>query len=251
MGNGRYLYRLYALVPVVLLFLSCATSFDKRGQYHKVRSGESLWRIAAVYRVDVQKLAEFNNLLTPNQLTRGARIYIPKRKKKPGYKKLPFEGHLVVSAKTKKKQGKSKKGKRGARHAYSKPVKTYKGRFIWPVKKGRVSSKFGIRNGRRHDGLDISAPKGTPIKASDGGKAVFVGKMRGYGNIVLLRHRGEFFTAYAHNQKNLIKKGQVVKKGQVIAKVGRSGRATGNHVHFEIRNGQDARNPLFFLPERK
>jgi lipoprotein NlpD len=74
--------------------------------------------------------------------------------------------------------------------------------------------------------------------------------MRGYGKLILIRHSDNMFTAYSHNRSNGVKKGQRVKQGQVIARVGRTGRASGNHLHFEIRHGQTARNPLFFLPNR-
>ena len=74
--------------------------------------------------------------------------------------------------------------------------------------------------------------------------------MRGYGNLVLLKHGDDFFTVYAHNSVNLVKKGKRVKRGETIAKVGRTGRATGPHLHFEVREGTKARNPLFFLPKK-
>ena len=135
--------------------------------------------------------------------------------------------------------------------SYTKSIKIYRGRFKWPIKGGRVTSLYGMRNGRRHDGIDISAKQGTPLYASAAGKVAFSGKMRGYGNIILIRHKDDFFTAYAHNRKNGVRKGQTVKQGQQIGTVGRTGRASGPHVHFEIRHGQTARNPLFFLPERK
>jgi len=207
-----------------------------------VRTGESIWRIAKAYRVSLQELAEFNNIFSPNDVKVGMRLYIPKREKRAAFKKLPFDG---VS------KGGRRRGKRPRRYRYasSKKIQTYRGKFIWPVN-GRLSSRFGIRNGRRHDGIDITAKRGTPIKAASSGKIVFSGKMRGYGNLVLIRHKGDFFTAYAHNHRNKVRKGKMVKRGQVIASVGRTGRASGNHLHFEIRRGQTARNPLFFLPER-
>jgi hypothetical protein len=122
--------------------------------------------------------------------------------------------------------------------------------FIWPID-GIYMSGFGIRRGRRHDGIDLASKGGTPIKASANGEVVFSGRMRGYGNLVLVRHDGNYFTAYSHNRANLAEKGEKVKQGEVIAKVGRTGRATGNHVHFEIRKGQLAVNPLNYLPIKK
>ncbi len=235
---------LIVLVGASLLLNGCATSFDKRGRYHRVRHGDSIWRIAKSYRVDVQELAEFNNILHPADVQPGMRIYMPDKGKKGGYKKLPF-GQDVAAPPGKRGRYAGRRGNK-----YSKPIKTYRGRFIWPVD-GQLSSPFGMRNGRRHDGIDIRGRTGTPIKAAAKGKVVFSGKMRGYGNIILVRHSDDFFSAYAHNNRNRVKKGQEVKQGQVIGDVGRTGRATGSHLHFEIRHGQTARNPLFFLPERR
>jgi lipoprotein NlpD len=241
------------LACVFLLVLSaCATSFDKRGRYHKVRSGESIWSIARAYRVDLQGLAEENNIFDPKDVQPGTKLYIPERERKAAFKRLPIDmavkdaGGEIVEEPEPQKRG----GNKYSRDQSAREIKTFRGRFIWPVD-GKVTSLFGIRNGRRHDGIDISAKQGAPIKAADQGKCVFSDAMHGYGNLILIRHGGNFFTAYAHNSKNKVKKGQDVKKGQVIGLVGRTGRATGSHLHFEIRHGQRARNPLFFLPERK
>lgn len=235
---------LLSIIVAVVVSLGCATSFDRRGVYYKARMGDSIWRIARFYRVDVQELAEYNNLLDPNTVAPGMKLYIPPRDKKRTFKQLPFGTEVAAErapAKTTKK--------RWGADEYSKPVRTYRGRFDWPIE-GRVGSLFGIRNGRRHDGIDIGASQGTPIHASAAGRVAFAGQMRGYGNLILIRHEDDFFTAYAHNSENKVKQGCVVKKGEMIAKVGRTGRATAPHLHFEIRHGQTARNPLFFLPER-
>ncbi len=238
-----------SLRTIILLALisslgACATSYDKRGVYHKVRSGESPQRIARIYRVDVQELAEYNNILKPSDVRPGMKLYIPPKQRRSAFKKLPFEDGSSVA------RAGGKRGRRGVRApSYSGEIRTYRGRFLWPVD-GRLTSPFGMRDGRRHDGVDISAPSGTPIKAAAGGKVVYSGQMRGYGKLILVRHKDNMFTAYSHNEANRVKKGQMVKQGQVIARVGRTGRASGPHLHFEIRHGQTARNPLFFLPER-
>lgn len=232
------LLRTVLALMLLASFAACATSYDKRGVYHKVRSGDSIQRVAKIYRVDVQQLAEFNNILGPRDVKPGMKLYIPPRKRSASFKRLPFGSGRQVS--------KSRSGKRGPR--YSSTIQTYRGRFVWPTK-GRLTSPFGMRSGRRHDGIDIAAPSGTPIKAAAAGKVVFSGSMRGYGKLILIRHKDNMFTAYSHNKTNKVKKGQKVKQGQLIASVGRTGRASGNHVHFEIRHGQTARNPIFFLPD--
>ncbi len=239
----KKLLNISAVALVVLALAGCATSFDKRGVYHKVRGGESIQRIAKIYRTDVQTLAEYNNIFDAKNIKTGMRLYIPPLRKRAGFKKLPFGDDAKVS------RADWRSAKKRGRKAPSQKIKFYRGRFIWPVN-GKVTSGFGIRNGRRHDGLDISGKTGTPIKAAAAGKVVFSGAMRGYGKLILVRHKDNMFTAYAHNSRNKVKKGQKVRQGQVIGKVGRTGRATGPHLHFEIRHGQTARNPLFFLPKR-
>jgi murein DD-endopeptidase MepM/ murein hydrolase activator NlpD len=117
----------------------------------------------------------------------------------------------------------------------------------WPLKQGRISSKFGWRGKRQHKGLDIAAASGTPIHAVEDGEVVRAKYVRGYGNLVEIKHSDIYTTRYAHNQKNLVKPGDYVKKGQIIAFVGSTGRSTGPHVHFEIRQNNVAINPILYL----
>jgi murein DD-endopeptidase MepM/ murein hydrolase activator NlpD len=126
-----------------------------------------------------------------------------------------------------------------------------KGRFLWPVPQFyKVSSHFGRRNGRNHDGIDIPAPKGTPIVTVDSGVVVYSDNgIRGYGNMIVVAHADEIFTVYAHNKTNKVDKGDRVKRGQQIAEVGNTGRSTGPHLHFEIRVKNKVRNPAQFLTQ--
>ena len=101
---------------------------------------------------------------------------------------------------------------------------------------------------RRHQGIDISSPAGAPIKASNAGTVIYSNNtIKGYGNLIILRHSEEFVTVYAHNQVNLVEEGAWVEKGQIIGKVGQTGRASGPHVHFEIRKNNKPIDPLLFL----
>lgn len=124
------------------------------------------------------------------------------------------------------------------------------GFFIWPVE-GEISSSFGNRDGHPHDGIDIRAPKGTPIHASASGEVVYSGNMSGYGNLILIKHRDNYFTAYAHCDERLVKEGKQVEQGDVIGKVGDTGHATGYHLHFEIRAQSTPMDPVAFLPSSK
>ena len=119
--------------------------------------------------------------------------------------------------------------------------------LIWPVR-GRISSEFGPRWGGFHSGIDIANAAGTPIVASKDGVVVFSGWMDGYGLFVLLDHGEGLVTGYAHQSRLAAEKGATVDRGGVIGYVGSTGRSTGNHLHFEVRDGGAARNPRLYLP---
>lgn len=127
------------------------------------------------------------------------------------------------------------------------------GKFAWPVpSRSAISSDFGLRNGKSHDGIDIPAPTGTQIVASETGRVIYSGKgISGYGNLTIIGHKNRFFTVYAHADKNLTRKGQMVKRGQVIAYVGNTGRSSGPHLHFEIRKKSSPQNPMAFIAKPK
>lgn len=123
--------------------------------------------------------------------------------------------------------------------------------FIWPIgDPDRITSGLGRRWGRFHPGVDIPAGKGTLVKAAMEGKVIFAGYSGNYGKTITLEHRDDYTTRYAHNSVLLVKVGDYVQKGQVIAKVGSTGRSTGNHLHFEIRCADIPLNPLDILPEK-
>lgn len=112
---------------------------------------------------------------------------------------------------------------------------------------GRITSTFGSRWGRRHDGIDIAASQGTPIHASADGVVSYAGWESGYGNLVKINHSNQIQTCYGHCSRILVRVGQHVKKGDIIARVGSTGHSTGPHVHFEIRLNGTAKNPLDYL----
>ena len=99
--------------------------------------------------------------------------------------------------------------------------------FAWPLWTGMVTSGFGIRRGVMHKGVDIAAPEGTPVHAADAGVVIFVGRLPGYGNTVIIQHSGNYVTIYAHDRENVVRAGQSVSCGEVIGAIGTSGRATG------------------------
>jgi murein DD-endopeptidase MepM/ murein hydrolase activator NlpD len=120
--------------------------------------------------------------------------------------------------------------------------------FIWPVD-GKVISKFGpAKDNLRNDGINIAAPVGAPVKASAAGTVAYAGnELRGFGNMVLLRHEDGWVTAYAHNSSLLVQKGQRVAQGQTIARVGSTGNVESPQLHFELRKGTKAVDPMKVL----
>jgi murein DD-endopeptidase MepM/ murein hydrolase activator NlpD len=121
----------------------------------------------------------------------------------------------------------------------------------WPLAGARVvvGSPYGARDGRPHEGIDLPAPVGTPVFAAADGLVAYAGSgVRGYGNLVVVRHAGDLLTVYAHNSVLLVTEGQPVRAGDRIALVGQSGHATGPHLHFEVRAGQIPHDPMAFLP---
>ncbi len=191
---------------------------------HTVQPGETIYRIATRYGVSPGALMRANGLSDPRQLRVGQTLTIPGASRRfasrsddapaPGTNRPPAPQHS----------------------------------FTWPIAGGAVSSGFGIRHGVMHDGIDIAAPAGTPVHAADAGVVVYVGRLRGYGNVVIIEHSDRFVTVYGHDEANLVQAGERVARGQVIGQVGASGRTTGPNLHFEVRHDNLAYNPLEFLP---
>lgn len=122
--------------------------------------------------------------------------------------------------------------------------------YIWPAQ-GILTSGYGWRWGRMHQGIDIAAPVGTPILAAASGEVINAGWHSGYGNLIKLKHLDGSVTVYAHNHKNLVTHGQKVDQGEQIAEMGNTGRSTGSHLHFEIHSADEAAiNPLALLGDK-
>lgn len=188
---------------------------------HKVKNGESLSIIAKKYNTTVRDIVNENNM-TNTVLMAGQTIKVPEKKKK-NYK------ITAVSSKNKEK------------YSWKSPTK------------GWVSSPYGWRNHpvrkKRifHAGLDLAAPKGTAIYSVAPGRVIFAGTRGGYGKLVIISHENGLSTRYGHCSKILVKNGQFVKEGQLIAKVGATGVATGNHLHFEVRKNGKTQNPINYI----
>ena len=191
---------------------------------HVVRHGETLWRISRHYGLDVNTVARVNRIPDATRIQTGQRLWIPRR------------GTAAVASPP------------PARGAIRPRGHTGRNRFEWPLR-GPVTSGFGMRRLAHHDGIDISAGEGTPVRAAEAGRVVHSNSaLSGYGNLIIIKHAGAFATVYAHNKRNLVRVGQFIEKGEVIAEVGRTGRASAAHLHFEVRRDGKPRNPVGYLP---
>jgi murein DD-endopeptidase MepM/ murein hydrolase activator NlpD len=144
------------------------------------------------------------------------------------------------------------KKKSAVRRAITKKRESGKNQFRWPIR-GRVISEFGKQaNGTKNDGINLSVPTGAAIVAAESGTVVYSGnQLKGFGNLVLIRHKNGWSTAYAHVSKMLVKKGQTVRRGQVIAKSGQTGSVSRPQLHFEIRRGTTPYDPRKILAGTK
>jgi murein DD-endopeptidase MepM/ murein hydrolase activator NlpD len=120
--------------------------------------------------------------------------------------------------------------------------------FRWPVQ-GRIVSAFGPKSdGGHNDGIDLAVPLGTSVMAAENGVIAYAGdELKGYGNLVLIRHSNNWVSAYAHNDEILVKRGDQVRRGQVIAKAGRTGQASQPQLHFELRKGSRPVDPTKYM----
>lgn len=198
--------------------LSCApkgNSLPADGIYHIVKPGQTLYRIALTYEVPVKSLSEVNDIKDPAQIKIGQKILIPgalETVEVPIYHPTPLKGfeYLPVS--------------------------------------GLITSGFGARRGNStHTGVDISTRNGEAVHVVLPGTVIFAGNQGDYGRTIKIQHDNGYISLYAHNSRLFVRKGQKVKKGQKIASVGRSGNATGYHLHFEILKNGTPVNPLDFL----
>jgi murein DD-endopeptidase MepM/ murein hydrolase activator NlpD len=189
-----------------------------------VKQGQTLSEIADQHRTSVRTLVDTNGLRSAHSIRIGQRLLIPGRETASG-------GRMAAAL--------LPAGRNQA------AVLRVAG-FLWPAR-GVLTSRFGWRWRRHHDGIDIAAPRGTPVHAAKAGRVIFAGWYYGYGRAVIVDHGGGLTTLYGHNATLLVGNGQVVDSGQPIARVGCTGHCYGSHLHFEIRINGRAVNPLKYL----
>lgn len=226
-------------IPFSLMVLLACGHHRTSARVHFVVHGDTLSAIAKKYDTNTEALILRNHLVSADTLSIGQRLVIP------GPEEIFAPVVDVVDAIRKIELPKSVPPDTAKAPRWAKTEGSPK--FIWPVD-GVVTALFGPREGVKQDGLTIAARLNMVVWASAAGKVVYAGEQSGYGLIVILKHANDFVSIYAHNESNLVKEGDVVQQGQPIARAGQSGGATAPGVHFELRHGQKALNPLRYLP---
>jgi murein DD-endopeptidase MepM/ murein hydrolase activator NlpD len=232
---------------------------------HFVNRGDTLMNIARRNHISVVALARANGLAPSAKLKLGMKINVPTRSAaaapsvqpatmaaaQPVAAPVPAVTRVATAADTQK--ARLAQASAAGEPAIESPVKAAEATgalptFRWPAR-GKVIAAYGAKtNGKVNDGINLAVPEGTPIKAADDGVVAYAGnELKGYGNLVLVRHSNGYVTAYAHASELDVKRGDVVKRGQVIAKSGQTGEVQSPQLHFEIRKGSTPVDPLQFL----
>jgi murein DD-endopeptidase MepM/ murein hydrolase activator NlpD len=223
---------------------------------HVVRKGQTLNSIARIYHKPVAVIVQANNLAVKAKVRPGDRITIPDIKEASQATQARTEasisspaGNVAMADSSQTARVVEPAPTTSSQEAVksAEPAGSLPG-FRWPVR-GRVIAAFGPKsNGVQNDGINLAVPEGTPIKAAEDGVVAYAGsELKGYGNLVLVRHPNGFVTAYAHASDILVKRGETVKRGQVIAHAGQTGNVTSPQLHFEIRKGATPVDPSQYL----
>ncbi len=230
---------------------------------HQVRAGETLYSLGRKYDVHPKQIARSNELPPLYGLRIGQMLRIPsgadvgrfpaiaaKTSAQPGSNQKMTRTYVPVPS---SRPGSIKSAKPALDNTpLPQPEKRGNSKFRWPLT-GRVISSYGPKpSGSRNDGINIAVPEGTSVKAAENGVVAYAGnELKGYGNLILIRHDSGWVTAYAHNKELFVKRGDLVSRGRVIAKSGSTGSVTSPQLHFEIRKGADAVNPVKYLGSLK
>jgi murein DD-endopeptidase MepM/ murein hydrolase activator NlpD len=236
---------------------------------HVVHVGESLSSVAHRYHKSRSALAKANNIAPDAKIKVGQQLIIPGAQPAraaakpaaphPARAAAKPSSERIAAAPPLQRVATAEAGPAGAGSSApaepAEPAKTAGAEdtgstagFRWPVH-GRIIAAFGTEtNGQRNDGINLAVPEGTSIKAAEAGTVAYAGnELKGYGNLVLVRHANGFVTAYAHGNELLVKRGDQVKRGQIIARAGQTGNVSSPQLHFEIRKGATPVDPTRYL----
>jgi murein DD-endopeptidase MepM/ murein hydrolase activator NlpD len=232
-----------------------------QGQAHIVKPGETLIGLSRRYNRPIAEIAAANNLQPYHKVQAGDRIIIPGAARVAAAPQAPAPQSPPQQQAQQPRYAAAQPAAPTARMvtpaAEKPPVEETNSAdanagaagFRWPAR-GRIIAGFGPKpTGQQNDGINLALPEGTPVKAADDGVVAYAGnELKGYGNLVLIRHANGFVTAYAHASELMVKRGDTIKRGQVIAKSGQSGNVTSPQLHFEIRKGASPVDPMQHLP---
>lgn len=244
---------------VLLLLLWLLTGCLGPGVRHVVQPGQTLYRISKTYQVPVDKIMAYNRIKDPARIRSGDALWIPgvthtRTVSVVPVQKTPAQARprsvapsqntsSVATASVAKKQTTAPAVKPAPSAA---PAQ--KGQLQWPVQ-GRIVKSFGVQNKIRSKGIVIAAKVGTPVRSAAAGQVIYSGSgIQGYGHLVIIKHARDLYTVYGYNQTNLVKAGSYVNSGQKVALSGVVPSGEYGAVHFEVRQGNKAVNPAFYLP---
>ncbi len=259
------------LAPPYIVYPGQFLRMPGGGQEHVVVRGDTLSQLARRYGVDFQTLARSNGKAPPYTIYVGERLRIPgsygtaTASGRDGGPPRSTGSLVIASPNTAEGRSAAERSARvdpppsdppETRHRAFQPQQALpptppplagKG-FTWPLR-GDVVAEFGaVGKGQHNDGINISAPKGTPVVAAENGVVAYAGnELKGFGNLLLIKHADGWMTAYAHNDQLLVAKGETVRRGQQVATVGATGNVTSPQLHFEVRRGTEAVNPMDHL----
>ena len=224
---------------------------------YTVQKGDTVYGISRRHRVDITEFVRLNGINPPFTIALGQKVLIPPGTKvgapangaprpQPRASTLPPKVAGLAALPARRTQPPVAASPSPV--VIPKPPPRQDAKFLWPVK-GKVISSFGPKGGGLHnDGINISAPRGSIVRAAESGVVAYAGnELKGFGNLVLLKHAGGWTTAYAHNDTIAVRRGQTVRRGQQIARVGSSGNVAQPQLHFELRKGSRAVNPWRLL----
>jgi murein DD-endopeptidase MepM/ murein hydrolase activator NlpD len=209
---------------------------------HRVQAGDTVYGVARRYGVDPSQIVSLNRIAAPYAIAPGQSLALPAASPAAA----PIPSSLATRSLATPSQATPSQA------AIPAPPPRAGSKFLWPVQ-GRTIAAYGRKkDGLHNDGINIAAPRGATVRAADNGVVAYVGnELRGFGNLILVRHAGGWVTAYAHNQNFLVSRGQTVTRGQPIARIGSSGNVATPQLHFEIRKGTRSVDPRRYLgPQR-
>lgn len=248
------------LSPPYLLTTGYRLKLPPPNEY-RVRPGDTIYAISQIFNVPQSEIASLNNIQSPYRLQAGQIIRLPSPQ--PPVPKVrpvsvassqgvaappPAVEREALGAPPQPKPAKTQKASAPQRAKIPDSVPKRTGQFMRPVN-GKVISTYGPKaDGLHNDGINIKAARGTPVRAAENGVVVYAGnELKGYGNLIIIRHEDRFMTAYAHMDKMLAARGDKIKIGQSIGTVGSTGQVGSPQLHFEIRRGTKALNPEPYL----